>query len=175
MLRSYKGVKPRVGQRVYVDPSAQVIGDVELGDHASVWMNAVVRGDVHSIRIGAHSNIQDNCVVHVFKALHPTVLGDHVTVGHSVTLHGCTIGSYCLIGMGATILNGATIGENSIIAAGTLIPEGMDVPAGSLVMGLPGKVRRPLTDDERASIRVYSQSYFEYKETYLAEANSELE
>ena len=138
MLRSYKGVKPRVGQRVYVDPSAQVIGDVELGDHASVWMNAVVRGDVHSIRIGAHSNIQDNCVVHVFKALHPTVLGDHVTVGHSVTLHGCTIGSYCLIGMGATILNGARIGENSIIAAGTLIPEGMEVPAGSLVMGLPG-------------------------------------
>jgi carbonic anhydrase/acetyltransferase-like protein (isoleucine patch superfamily) len=175
MLRSYKGVKPRVGQRVYVDPSAQVIGDVELGDHASVWMNAVVRGDVHSIRIGAHSNIQDNCVVHVFKELHPTVLGDHVTVGHSVTLHGCTIGSYCLIGMGATILNGAKIGENSIIAAGTLIPEGMEIPAGSLVMGLPGKVRRPLTDEERASIRVYSQNYFEYKETYLAEANSELE
>jgi carbonic anhydrase/acetyltransferase-like protein (isoleucine patch superfamily) len=175
MLRSYKGVKPRVGQRVYVDPSAQVIGDVELGDHASVWMNAVVRGDVHSIRIGPHSNIQDNCVVHVFKALHPTVLADHVTVGHSVTLHGCTIGSYCLIGMGATILNGATIGDNSIVAAGTLIPEGMQVPAGSLVMGLPGKVRRPVTDEERASIRVYAQNYFEYKETYLAEANSELE
>jgi carbonic anhydrase/acetyltransferase-like protein (isoleucine patch superfamily) len=175
MLRSYKGIRPRVGERVYVDPSAQVIGDVELGDHSSVWMNAVVRGDVHSIRIGAHSNIQDNCVVHVFKALHPTVLADHVTVGHSVTLHGCTIGSYCLIGMGATILNGAKIGDNSIIAAGTLIPEGMEVPPGSLVMGLPGKVRRPITDDERASIRVYAQNYFEYKETYLAEADSELE
>jgi carbonic anhydrase/acetyltransferase-like protein (isoleucine patch superfamily) len=175
MLRSYKGIRPRVGQRVYVDPSAQVIGDVELGDHASVWMNAVVRGDVHSIRIGAHSNIQDNCVVHVFKELHPTVLADHVTVGHSVTLHGCTIGSYCLIGMGATILNGAKIGDNSIIAAGTLIPEGMEIPAGSLVMGLPGKVRRPITDEERASIRVYAQNYFEYKETYLAEADSELE
>ena len=175
MLRSYKGIRPRVGQRVYVDPSAQVIGDVELGDHASVWMNAVVRGDVHSIRIGAHSNIQDNCVVHVFKALHPTVLADHVTVGHSVTLHGCTIGSHCLIGMGATILNGARIGDNSIVAAGTLVPEGMEIPAGSLVMGLPGKVRRPLTDEERASIRVYAQNYFEYKETYLAESDSELE
>jgi carbonic anhydrase/acetyltransferase-like protein (isoleucine patch superfamily) len=175
MLRSYKGIRPRVGQRVYVDPSAQVIGDVELGDHASVWMNAVVRGDVHSIRIGAHSNIQDNCVVHVYKDLHPTVLADHVTVGHSVTLHGCTIGSYCLIGMGATILNGAKIGGDSIIAAGTLIPEGMEIPAGSLVMGLPGKVRRPVTEEERASIRVYAQNYFEYKETYLAEADSELE
>src|SRR4051812_3651243 len=175
MIRTYKGIRPRLGERVYVDPSAQVIGDVELADHSSVWMNAVVRGDVHSIRIGAHSNIQDNCVVHVFKELHPTVLADHVTVGHSVTLHGCTIGSYCLIGMGATILNGAKIGDNSIVAAGTLIPEGMEIPAGSLVMGLPGKVRRPLTDEERASIRVYAQNYFEYKETYLAEADSELE
>ena len=170
MLRSYKGVAPRLGQRVYVDASAQVIGDVELGDHSSVWMNAVVRGDVHSIRIGAHTNIQDNCVVHVFKALHPTVLADHVTVGHSVTLHGCTIGSFCLIGMGATILNGAKIGDESIVAAGTLVPEGMEVPPRSLVMGLPAKVRRPITEEERDGLRVYAQNYFEYKETYLAEA-----
>ena len=170
MLRSYKGVAPRLGQRVYVDVSAQVIGDVELGDHSSVWMNAVVRGDVHSIRIGAHTNIQDNCVVHVFKALHPTVLADHVTVGHSVTLHGCTIGSWCLIGMGATILNGAKIGDESIVAAGTLVPEGMEVPPRSLVMGLPAKVRRPITEEERDGLRVYAQNYFEYKETYLAEA-----
>src|SRR6266481_3766859 len=91
MIRPYKGQWPRLGERTYVDVSAQVIGDVELGDHASVWMNAVVRGDVHSIRIGAYTNIQDNCVVHVFKALHPTVLADHVTVGHSATLHGCRI------------------------------------------------------------------------------------
>ena len=169
MLRSYKGTRPRVGERVYVDASAQVIGDVELGDHSSVWMNAVVRGDVHSIRIGPHSNIQDNCVVHVFKDLHPTVLADHVTVGHSVTLHGCSIGSYCLIGMGAIILNGARIGEECIVAAGTLIPEGMEVPPRSLVMGLPGKVRRPITEEERESLRVYAQNYYEYKETYLAE------
>jgi carbonic anhydrase/acetyltransferase-like protein (isoleucine patch superfamily) len=172
MLRSYKGISPRLGARVYVDPSAQVIGDVELGDHASVWMNAVVRGDVHSIRIGAYSNIQDNCVVHVFKALHPTEVADHVTVGHSVTLHGCTIGSYCLIGMGATILNDAKIGDECIVAAGTLVPEGMQVPPRSLVMGLPGKVRRQITAEEGEGLRRYAENYFEYKETYLAEAEA---
>jgi carbonic anhydrase/acetyltransferase-like protein (isoleucine patch superfamily) len=172
MLRSYKGISPRLGARVYVDSSAQVIGDVELGDHASVWMNAVVRGDVHSIRIGAYSNVQDNCVVHVFKALHPTVVADHVTVGHSVTLHGCMIGSYCLIGMGATILNDAKIGDECIVAAGTLVPEGMEVPPRSLVMGLPAKVRRHITAEEREGLRRYAENYFEYKETYLAEAET---
>ena len=115
MIRTYQGTSPFIPASCYVDPSAQVIGDVVLGEHSSVWMNAVVRGDVHLIRIGHYTNIQDNCVVHVFKALHPTVLADHVTVGHSVTLHGCRIGSYCLIGMGATILNGAEIGEESIV------------------------------------------------------------
>jgi len=169
MIRPYKGTWPKLGERVFVDASAQVIGDVELGDHASVWMNAVIRGDVHAIRIGAYSNVQDNCVVHVFKATHPTVVGDHVTVGHSVTLHGCTIGSHCLIGMGATILNDARIGEESIVAAGTLVPERMEVPPGSLVMGLPARVRRPVTDEEREGIRRYASNYFEYKESYLAE------
>jgi carbonic anhydrase/acetyltransferase-like protein (isoleucine patch superfamily) len=169
LLRPYKGVWPKLGEGVYVDGSAQVIGDVQLGDHASVWMNAVIRGDVHSIRIGPYSNIQDNCVVHVFKAKHPTVVADHVTVGHSVTLHGCRIDPYCLIGMGATILNDAHVGERSIVAAGTLVPEGMEIPPGSLVMGLPAKIRRPLTDEERASIDTYAKNYFEYKESYLAE------
>jgi carbonic anhydrase/acetyltransferase-like protein (isoleucine patch superfamily) len=172
MLRSYKGIQPRLGQRVYVDPSAQVIGDVELGDHSSVWMNAVVRGDVHSIRIGPYSNIQDNCVVHVFKAAHPTEVADHVTVGHSVTLHGCRIGSYCLIGMGATILNDARIGDECIVAAGTLVPEGMVVPPRRLVMGLPGKVRREITAEEREGLRRYAENYFEYKETYLSESEA---
>src|SRR4029079_15158483 len=169
MLRSYKGVAPRLGQRVYVDASAQVIGDVELADHSSVWMNAVVRGDVHSIRIGPHTNIQDNCVVHVFKAKHPTVLADHVTVGHSVTLHGCRIDSYCLIGMGATVLNDAHIGAESIIAAGTLVPEGMKIPPRSLVMGVPAKFRRQITEEEREGLRRYASNYYEYKESYLAE------
>jgi carbonic anhydrase/acetyltransferase-like protein (isoleucine patch superfamily) len=169
MLRSYKGIWPRLGERVYVDASAQVIGDVELGDHASVWMNAVLRGDVHSIHIGPYTNIQDSCVVHVFKDLHPTLLADHVTVGHSATLHGCRIDSWCLIGMGATILNGAHIGAESIVAAQTLVPEGMIIPAGSLVMGVPAEVRRPTSEEERQGLRRYAESYFEYKEAYLAE------
>src|ERR1041384_5558962 len=128
MIRSYQGTTPKIGERVYIDVSAQIIGDVEIGDHSSVWMNAVVRGDVNFIRIGSHTNIQDNCVVHVFKDLHPTHVGDHVTVGHSVTLHGCRVDSHCLIGIGAVVLNGAHIGSDSIVAAGAVVPEGMVVP-----------------------------------------------
>jgi len=169
MIRPYRGVWPRLGEGVFVDVSAQVIGDVELGDHASVWMNAVIRGDVHAIRIGAYSNIQDNCVVHVFKEQYPTVVADHVTVGHSVTLHGCRVDSHCLIGMGATILNDAHIGEESIVAAGSLVPEGMEIPPRSLVMGLPARVRRAVTEPEREGIRRYANNYFDYKESYLAE------
>lgn len=169
MLRSYKGITPKLGARVYVDESAQVIGDVELGDHASVWMCAVIRGDVHSIRIGAYSNVQDNCVIHVFKAQHPTLVADHVTIGHSATVHGCRIDSYCLIGMGATILNEAHVGEESIVAAGSLVPEGMVIPPRSLVMGVPAKFRRQVTEEEREGLRQSAANYFEYKETYLAE------
>jgi len=169
MLRPFKGLWPKLGERVYVDVSAQVIGDVQLGDHASVWMNAVVRGDVNSIRIGAYTNIQDNSVVHVFKGTHPTVLADHVTIGHSVTVHGCRIDAFCLVGMGATILNGAHIGEESIVGAQSLVPEGMVVPPRSLVIGVPAKVRRAVTDEEREGLRRYAQNYFEYKETYLTE------
>jgi carbonic anhydrase/acetyltransferase-like protein (isoleucine patch superfamily) len=170
MIRPYRGTWPKLGERVYVDASAQVIGDVELGDHASVWMNAVVRGDVNSIRIGAYTNVQDLCVVHVFKGTHATVLADHVTVGHSVTLHGCRVESYCLIGMGASILNGAHVGAECIVAAGALVPEGLVVPPRSLVMGMPAKVKRPLTDEELAGLRVYAENYCNYKEDYLAEA-----
>jgi carbonic anhydrase/acetyltransferase-like protein (isoleucine patch superfamily) len=169
MIRPFKQIWPKLGERVYVDVSAQVIGDVELGDHSSVWMNAVIRGDVHSIRIGAYTNIQDNCVIHVYKELHTTVVADHVTVGHSVTLHGCRIDSWCLIGMGATILNDAHVGEESIVAAGALVPEGMVVPPRSLVMGVPGKVRRSITEEELHGLRRSAENYFEYKEIYLAE------
>jgi carbonic anhydrase/acetyltransferase-like protein (isoleucine patch superfamily) len=161
MIRSYKGMTPRLGERVYVDESAQVIGDVELGDHASVWMNAVLRGDVHSIRIGAYSNVQDNCVVHVFKADHPTVVADHVTVGHSVTLHGCRIDSYCLIGMGATILNGAKIGEGSIVAAGAVVPEGREFPPGSLIVGIPAKRVADVNEEQAADIERGASAYVE--------------
>jgi carbonic anhydrase/acetyltransferase-like protein (isoleucine patch superfamily) len=169
MIRPYKGITPTIGQRVYIDDSAQIIGDVHIGDHSSVWMNAVVRGDVHLIRIGQHTNIQDNCVVHVFKDKHPTHLADSITVGHGVLLHGCRIDSHCLIGMGAIVLNGAHIGSESIVAAGAVVREGMIVPPGSLVMGLPAVVKRALSADEKQSIRTYSTNYYSYKETYLAE------
>ena len=169
MIRAFRGVTPRLGKGVYVDPSAQIIGDVDLGDHASIWMNAVIRGDVHSIHIGAFSNIQDNCVVHVYKDTHPTIVADHVTVGHSATVHGCRVDPYCLIGMAATLLNGCHIGEGSIVAAGTLGPEGMVVPPGSLVMGVPAKVKRVVTPEEREGIARSAQSYAEYKDQYLAE------
>ena len=173
MIRPYKGIRPKLGARVYVDASAQVIGDVELGDHASVWMNAVVRGDVHSIRIGAHTNIQDNCVVHVFKAQHPTVLADHVTVGHSVTLHGCRIDSYCLIGMGATILNGADVGEECIVAAGHAGPRGDGGPAAQPGDGrCPARSAAQITEEERAGLRRYAENYFDYKETLPGRADA---
>src|SRR2546423_12152051 len=142
MIRSYKNISPTIPQSCYVDESAQIIGDVVLGDHASIWMNAVLRGDVHSIRIGAYSNIQDCSVLHGMKEQYGVFLGEYVTVGHSVTLHGCVIEDRCLIGMGSIILNGARIGAGSIIAAGTLIPEKTVVEPGPLWMGSPGKFRR---------------------------------
>jgi carbonic anhydrase/acetyltransferase-like protein (isoleucine patch superfamily) len=169
VIRSYKGISPRIPASCYVDDSAQVVGDVELGENASIWMNAVVRGDVHYIRIGANSNIQDCSVMHGMLNKWPVVLGDWVTVGHSVTLHGCVIEDRCLIGMGCIILNGARIGSDCIIAAGTLIPEGTVIPPGSLVMGSPGKVRRQLSEEDKASILVYGRNYLGYREQYLKE------
>jgi carbonic anhydrase/acetyltransferase-like protein (isoleucine patch superfamily) len=165
MIRSYKGIRPSLGARAWVDTSAQVIGAVELGEDASVWMNTVIRGDVNRIRLGARTNVQDNCVLHV-TAQHPTVLADDVTVGHSVTLHGCTIEKLCLVGIGAIVLNGAVVGEESIVAAGALVPEGMQVPARSVVMGAPAKVRREVSEDERASLRRYAENYVRYKDDY---------
>jgi carbonic anhydrase/acetyltransferase-like protein (isoleucine patch superfamily) len=169
VIRSYRGHSPQIAASAYVDPAAVIIGDVVLGEHSSVWPCAVIRGDVHYIRIGARSNVQDNSVLHVMRDTNPLVLGDNVTVGHSVTLHGCTIESRCLIGMGSIILNGVVIGTGSIVAAGTLIPERTVIPPGSLVMGSPGKVRRSLTDEDQQSIDRYAQNYFEYKEIYRAE------
>ena len=169
MIRSYKGITPTIPASCYVDDSAQIIGDVVLGEHASVWMNAVLRGDVHSIRVGAHSNVQDCSVLHGMKEQYNVVVGEYVTVGHSVTLHGCVVEDRCLIGMGSIILNGARIGAGSIIAAGTLIPEKTIVDPGSLWMGSPGKFRRQLTAEDTASILRYANNYLEYKESYLRE------
>src|SRR5438445_3684847 len=167
MIRSYKGIMPTIPDSCYVDESAQVIGDVVLGENASIWMNAVLRGDVHSIRIGAHSNLQDCSVLHGMKQQYGVFVGEYVTVGHSVTLHGCTIEDRCLIGMGSIILNGAKIGAGSIIAAGTLIPEKAVVEPGSLWMGSPGKFRRKLEGKDQETILRYAKNYLEYKDSYL--------
>jgi carbonic anhydrase/acetyltransferase-like protein (isoleucine patch superfamily) len=169
MLRSYKGIPPQIAASAYVDESAQVIGDVTLGEHASVWMNAVLRGDVAAIRVGANSNIQDCSVLHGMRDRHEVVVGEWVTVGHSVTLHGCTVEDRCLIGMGAVILNGARVGAGSIIAAGTVIPEGTQVSPRSLWMGVPGKFRKVLGDADQEMILRYARNYLEYKEQYLRE------
>ena len=173
LIRSYKGAKPTIPASCYVDESAQIIGDVVLGEHASVWMNAVVRGDVHEIRIGAYSNVQDNSVLHGMKQQWGVYLGEYVTVGHSVTLLGCVIEDRCLIGMGSIILNGAHIGAGSIIAAGTLIPEKTIVEPGSLWMGSPGKFRRKLGPAEDEMILRYARNYLGYKDEYLKESRQE--
>lgn len=173
MLRPYKGLLPRVHPTAYVDDSAQVIGDVEIGEESSLWMNVVVRGDVHWIRIGRRSNVQDGTIVHVMRDTHPTTIGDDVTIGHGAIVHGCTIHDRVLVGMGAILLNGADIGSDSIVAAGTLLPEGMVVPPRSLVMGSPGKVRRPLTDDEVASVRWYADNYVRYRLDYVAASEAD--
>ncbi|MGE5361124.1 MAG: gamma carbonic anhydrase family protein [Bacteroidales bacterium] len=167
MIRPYRSVLPRIHPSAYVDETAQVIGDVELGEESSLWMNVVVRGDVNWIRIGRRTNIQDGTIVHVMRDTHPTTIGDEVTVGHGAILHGCTVADRCLIGMRAVLLNGVEVGEDCIVAAGTLIPENSTIPGGSLVMGSPGKVRRPLTPDETASIRDYAERYVGYRRDYL--------
>ena len=169
MIRTYQGHTPIIPGTCYIDISAQIIGDVVLGEHASVWMNAVVRGDVHSIRVGAHSNVQDCAVLHGMRHLYPVIVGEYVTIGHNATVHGCVVEDACLIGMGATIMNNARIGEGSIVAAGALISEGMVVPPRSLVAGVPGKVRRELTSDDRDMIIMYARNYLDYTKIYLGE------
>ena len=167
MLRPHRGRLPRVHPTAYIDDSAQVIGDVEIGEHCSIWMCVVIRGDVHRIRIGARSNIQDGTIVHVMKDTHPTLIGADVTVGHAAVVHGCTIEDRCLIGMGAIVLNGSHIGTDSVVAAGTLVTEGTRIPPRSLVMGSPGKVRRPLSDGEVAEIQLYADRYVAYRLDYM--------
>ena len=172
MVRAYKGITPQVPATAYVDDSAQLIGDVILGEHASVWMNAVLRGDVHSIRVGHYSNIQDCSVLHGMKEKYGVFVGDYVTVGHSVTLHGCTVEDRCLIGIGSIILNGAHIGAGSIVAAGTLIPEKTVVEPESLWVGSPGKFKRRLNEKDEQTILMYAENYLGYKKSYLAEKSS---
>jgi carbonic anhydrase/acetyltransferase-like protein (isoleucine patch superfamily) len=172
MIRAYRGKRPEIAASAYIDPAAVIIGDVVIGADSSVWPCTVIRGDVHHIRIGARTNIQDGCVLHVMRDEYPLILGDDVTVGHSVTLHGCTVASRCLIGIGAILLNGVTIGTGSIVAAGTLLLERTEFPPGSLVVGHPGKVKRTLTPIDQAAIDAYAARYVEYKNVYKKEVAS---
>src|SRR2546425_4799510 len=168
-IRPYRGKRPQIAASAYIDPAAVVIGDVVIGEDSSVWPCAVVRGDVHYIRIGARTNIQDGSICHVMRDEWPLILGDEVTIGHSVTLHGCTIESRCLIGMGAVILNGVTIGAGSIGAVGRRSRQERAVPAGRLVMWSSGKVKRVLTEIDKASIDAYAKRYVGYKNIYREE------
>jgi carbonic anhydrase/acetyltransferase-like protein (isoleucine patch superfamily) len=173
MLRAHHGVMPRVHASCYIDESAQVIGEVEMGENSSVWMNAVLRGDVFAIRIGNNSNVQDCSVLHGMRHKYGVVLGDWVTVGHSVTLHGCTVANRCLIGMGSVVLNNARIGEGSIIAAGTVIPENTVIEPYSLWMGVPGKFRKRIDDEaSQKMILMYAQNYVDYTAQYLKELSA---
>lgn len=167
MIRSYNGVAPTVPASVFVDETAVVIGDVVIGEDSSVWFNSVVRGDVHFIRIGRRTNVQDLCLLHVTHDTYPLVIGDEVTVGHHVVLHGCTVKDRVLVGMGAIVMDGAVIGEDSIVGAGALVTEGTVVPPKSLILGAPAKVRRPVTDAELAWIKESAENYVRYARDYL--------
>lgn len=171
MIRPFRGVHPQIHPTAYVDPSAQVIGDVHLGEEASIWCNCTVRGDIHYIRIGDRANLQDNCVIHVQNGTHPTILEEEVTVGHSVTLHGCYVERGSLIGIGSLVLDDARIGEFSLVAAGSLVSPRTVIPPRSLVMGTPARVKRPLTDKEVADLAHFWQNYVNYTREYRSEFN----
>jgi carbonic anhydrase/acetyltransferase-like protein (isoleucine patch superfamily) len=161
---------PQLKGEVFIEKSARVVGDVHLGDGASIWFNVVVRGDVNYIRIGDRTNIQDGSVVHVTHDTHPTILGDDVTVGHNVTLHGCTIGNRVLVGMGSVVLDGVEIGDDCIIGAGSVVPPGTKVPAGHLALGNPARVKRPLKPSEISHLKVSADNYIHYMRQYLSMA-----
>ncbi|MGH7168265.1 MAG: gamma carbonic anhydrase family protein [Nitrospiraceae bacterium] len=169
MIRTFQGIKPTIAASAFIEETAVVIGDVVIGEESSVWFHAVVRGDVHSIRVGRRTNIQDLSVLHVTHDTHPTVLGDDVTVGHHVVLHGCTIKDRVLIGMGALIMDGAVIGEDCVVGAGALVTERTIVPPKSLILGAPAKVKRPVTEAELAWLRESAQNYVRYARQYLAD------
>jgi carbonic anhydrase/acetyltransferase-like protein (isoleucine patch superfamily) len=166
VIRTFKGIAPAIDPSAYVDESAQVIGDVDIGAESSVWMNVVIRGDVNAIRIGRRTNVQDLSLLHGMRGTHATALGNEVTVGHSAIIHGATVEDRVLVGMGAVLLNGVHVGHDCVVAAGTLLTEGTRIPARSLVMGRPGKVKRPLTDEEVAEIRWYADAYVSYRLDY---------
>ncbi|MBI5560900.1 MAG: gamma carbonic anhydrase family protein [Deltaproteobacteria bacterium] len=167
MLRVYKGIAPKLHETVYIEESAQIIGDVEMGAYTSVWFNAVVRGDVNYIRIGERTNVQDNSVLHVTKDVYPLIIGSDVTIGHGVILHGCTVRDRCLIGMGSVIMDDALIGEDSIVGAGAVVTERTNIPRRSLILGVPARVVRGLKDGEVERILKAAENYMEYTRNYI--------
>lgn len=166
MILEHKGVTPQLDASVFLAPGACVIGDVLIGEQSSLWFNVIVRGDVNSIRIGKRTNIQDGTIVHVTRDTHPTIIGDDVTVGHSVTLHGCTVHDGSLIGIGAIVLDGAVIGASSLVAAGSVVTPGTQIPPQSLVMGSPGRVKRTLSESECRNMQAIAERYIQYQEDY---------
>lgn len=171
MIKSFNGVSPKIHESVFVAENAVIIGDVEIGENASIWYNCVLRGDVNYIRIGDGTNIQDGTIIHVSRGNDfPTIIENNVTVGHTATIHGCYIETGSLIGIGAIILDGARIGKNSLIAAGSLVTPNTIIPERSFVMGAPAKVRRELSDDEVTDLQKFWQNYVKLSEIYLIES-----
>ena len=171
MIRPFRGKHPQIHPTAYIEESAQVIGDVTIGEQSSVWFNATVRGDVFYIRIGSRTNVQDGTVIHVSNGTHETILEDEVTIGHNVTLHGCYVERGSLIGIGAIVMDGVRIGAQSLVAAGSLLTRGTQIPPRSLVMGSPARVKRPLTDEEVAGLAVFWKNYVGYIEMYREESS----
>jgi gamma-carbonic anhydrase len=160
---------PRISDSAYIDSSANVIGDVVIGERSSVWLNVAIRGDVNYIRVGDETSIQDNSVLHVDHQVYPCIVGHRVTVGHSVVLHGCVVEDEALIGIGAVVLNGAKIGRGAVVAAGALVPEGMEIPANMLAMGAPAKVKRGVSEEEQARFRKNRENYIRITAIYKEE------
>ncbi len=171
VIRTFQGVKPTIPDSCFIEDTAVVIGDVVMGEECSVWFNAVIRGDVHHIRIGNRTNVQDLCMLHVTHDTHPLIIGNEVTIGHSVVLHGCTIKDRVLVGMGAIIMDGAVIGEDSVVGAGALVVEGTVVPPNSLILGSPARVRRGVSEAELAWIKESAANYVKYARQYTDDSS----
>jgi carbonic anhydrase/acetyltransferase-like protein (isoleucine patch superfamily) len=169
LIRGFAGKRPAIDPTAFVADTAVVIGDVAIGPRSSIWFGAVLRGDVHHIKVGEATSIQDNSVLHVTHGQHPTIVGNRVTVGHGVTLHGCVIGDACIIGMGSIVLDEAEVGANCIIGAGALVTPGTKIPAGHLAIGTPARVKRPLTEDELQWMTVSADHYVELIQQYAVD------
>ena len=167
LIKSFRGVAPKIHETSFVAENAVIIGDVEIGENSSIWYGSILRGDVNFIRIGKRTNIQDNSIIHVTTAICPTIVENEVTLGHRVTLHGCHVESGCLIGIGSILLDGVHVGANSLVAAGSLVTPNTQIPAGSLVMGSPAKVKRQLAPEEIKNLAYFWQNYVELHRLYL--------